>query len=251
MLVEGFSNRRGRNAIRCLAYFFDLATQENRREVSFGQLLVMGPSVLSAEGVPFEDSLSILIGPAKLLQIRRTDTGEVIGGMPGEGQGADAALELAPEAQSAFGEVRDRVRAYAALFDRLGEGDLSPPSPDPLRRAMVEAAHCFNAGLFFEAHEHLEHHWRGQPKGPMKQFLQGIIQISVGFHHALEGRFYGATNQLRKGLDKTGGMHGNILGLDCDSFLLRVTEAWNLLVARGPVAMRSMPLEDIPSMPIV
>jgi hypothetical protein len=113
---------------------------------------------------------------------------------------------------------------------------------------MAEAALCFNAGLFFEAHEHLERHWAIQPRGATKRFLQGIIQISVGFHHAHEGNYDGAVNQLAKGLEKTAGTVGEMLGIDCDEFLPRVAAAREAIAKRGRAAMRPLPLPEIPRM---
>jgi len=115
---------------------------------------------------------------------------------------------------------------------------------------MAEAAMCFNAGLFFEAHEHLEHHWAAQPKGPTKRFLQGIIQISVGFHHARAGNHDGAVNQLTKGLEKTAGVVGVVLGLDCDAFLPEVAALREEIIERGREGMPALSLAEIPRMPV-
>ena len=115
---------------------------------------------------------------------------------------------------------------------------------------MAEAALCFNAGLFFEAHEHLEHQWAAQPRGVTRRFLQGIIQISVGFHHAHEGNYDGAVNQLAKGLEKVAGTTGEMLGLDCTDFLPRVAAAREAIVRRGRAGMTSVPLSEIPRMSV-
>jgi hypothetical protein len=115
---------------------------------------------------------------------------------------------------------------------------------------MAEAALCFNAGLFFEAHEHLEHQWAAQPRGVTRRFLQGIIQISVGFHHAHEGNYDGAVNQLAKGLEKVAGTTGEMLGLDCTDFLPKVAAAREAIVRRGPAGMTPVPLSEIPRMSV-
>ena len=114
---------------------------------------------------------------------------------------------------------------------------------------MAETALCFNAGLFFEAHEHLEDYWAAQPKGTTtKRFLQGIIQISVGFHHACLGKYDGAINQLGKGLEKTVSMAGEFLGLDCDAFLPRVASVREAIVRRGRAHMTPLSLLAVPRM---
>ena len=48
--------------------------------------------------------------------------------------------------------------------------------------------HCFNAQLYYEAHDVLEEVWlpiRGQPQA---KFYQGLIQMAGGFVHLQKGR---------------------------------------------------------------
>jgi hypothetical protein len=164
-------------------------------------------------------------------------------------EGVPWLVEPEPAARASFAAVRERARIYTGVVARLGRRTAAGLK-DPLRRAMAEAALCFNAGLFFEAHEHLEHHWMTQPKGPTKRFLQGIIQISVGFHHAQAGNYDGAVNQLAKGLEKTTGVTGEMFGLDCDAFLPRVATVREAIVKRGRAEMRPMGAAEIPRMSV-
>jgi len=198
-----------------------------------------------------ESTLGHLVGPGKLLQLRRIDTGRVrSGGIPRTAEGIPWLIEPHPDVRVAFPAVCRRVRIYAGLVARMGKPEVASGLRNPLRKAMAEAAVCFNAGLFFEAHEHLEHCWSSQPKGPTKRFLQGIIQISVGFHHACAGKYDGAINQLGKGLEKTLGTTGEFLGLDCDAFLPKVAAVRDAIVKRGRASMRALRLSQIPHMPI-
>ena len=91
-------------------------------------------------------------------------------------------------------------------------------------------------------------YWMAEPTGPVKRFLQGIIQISVGFHHARLGKYDGAINQLAKGLEKTSGATGNFLGLNCDEFLPKVVAAREAIVRRGRAQMAPLSLSEIPRM---
>lgn len=59
----------------------------------------------------------------------------------------------------------------------------------------------FNAREFWEAHESWELVWLPAPE-PDKTFLQGIIQVSAGFHHYTESNPAGARALLRRGLAK-------------------------------------------------
>lgn len=70
----------------------------------------------------------------------------------------------------------------------------------------------FNRRQFFECHEVLEDLWRPLPPGPEKQFLQGLLQVGVGFHHLLNNNYTGAKNLLGAGLDKLESVEANPQG---------------------------------------
>ena len=147
-------------------------------------------------------------------------------------------LAAAGERVRIYAQVVSQAAAQVSVFEQL----------EPLHRGMAEAAICFNAGLFFEAHEHLEHHWLDLPPTPTKRFVQGIIQISVGFHHAMRGSYQGAVNQLEKGLAKVAEAPGDALGLDRDRFRRDVEAARQGMVARGRQRMRQAALPELPRM---
>jgi uncharacterized protein len=59
----------------------------------------------------------------------------------------------------------------------------------------------FNCGEFFECHEVLEQVWLNA-QDERKLFLQGLIQIAVGFYHLRRGNAVGATRLLNAGSSK-------------------------------------------------
>lgn len=59
----------------------------------------------------------------------------------------------------------------------------------------------FNRGCYFECHDILEDLWH-ETRGTDRLFLQGLIQISVGFYHLSNGNYKGAASQLTRGLSK-------------------------------------------------
>jgi hypothetical protein len=250
LLLKAFDQPEKRAAIAWLALFCELAAQRDRPEIPFTEMLAVPRAVFPDMDQTVDVALAHLIGPEKLLRLRRTDTGEVLTtGMPRVVEGVPWVVEPAPDARAAFAAVRERVRLYTGLIARLGRRAPSGPK-DRLRQVMAEAALCFNAGLFFEAHEHLEHQWAAQPRGVTRRFLQGIIQISVGFHHAHEGNYDGAVNQLAKGLEKVAGTTGEMLELDCTDFLPKVAAAMEAIVSRGRARMTPVPLSEIPRMSV-
>lgn len=71
---------------------------------------------------------------------------------------------------------------------------------DPVR--FKEAVDLFNQREFFECHEVLEDLWRPLSSGSEKTFLQGVLQVGVGFHHWQNGNLTGAKNLLEAGCEK-------------------------------------------------
>jgi uncharacterized protein len=62
-----------------------------------------------------------------------------------------------------------------------------------------EGRRCYDAGAFFEAHEHWELVWLGAPE-PEKTFLQALIQVAASYHHFQRGNRAGATSLLQSAL---------------------------------------------------
>jgi len=85
---------------------------------------------------------------------------------------------------------------------------------DPAEMRLFErGVREFNAGLFFECHDTLEEVWRGT-RGPARDFLQGLIQISVGFYHLDNRNLLGGGSQLEKGLRRLEAYGSEYLGLE-------------------------------------
>jgi predicted metal-dependent hydrolase len=78
--------------------------------------------------------------------------------------------------------------------------------------ALADAAVLFDAGLFFEVHEVLEPLWRDAGTGTpdavpaqVREPLQGLIQIAVGYQHAVNGNVRGARALLAEGAERVDG----------------------------------------------
>jgi hypothetical protein len=167
-----------------------------------------------------------------------------------EENAAEWLIGLAPEVLADLAAVQQRVRVYHEVLTELEDARQAFSGPEPLRWGFAQGAACFNAGLFFEAHEILEGYWRVLPGGGIKLFVQGVIQISAGLHHAGEGRFVGAVNLLGRGLEKTAGWSGTVLGLDCGAFFPQIRSVRDQLLARGPLGTAGARPLGIPHMPI-
>ena len=89
----------------------------------------------------------------------------------------------------------------------------------------------FNRGCFFECHDTLEDLWH-ETRGVDRLFLQGLIQVSVGFYHLLNRNYKGATSQFTRGLNKLQKYRPSHLGIDLEDFLNNVI-GWLALAEKG------------------
>src|SRR5947207_14948357 len=64
--------------------------------------------------------------------------------------------------------------------------------PQEARTGLLE----FNAGHYFEQHEHLETAWRAEPR-PVRALYQGILQIGLAFLQIERGNWIGAVKMFR------------------------------------------------------
>lgn len=83
--------------------------------------------------------------------------------------------------------------------------------PANLSQGLCEAVDCFNTQQFFECHEVLETLWHSlhltdetRCANPLekRQFIQGFLQVAVGFYHLGRRNRVGAKNKLQAGLEK-------------------------------------------------
>ena len=66
---------------------------------------------------------------------------------------------------------------------------------------LAQGLRHYNAGEFFAAHEAWESVWLTTPQ-PEKTFLQGLIQVTVAFHHLQRSNPLGAIRLLTAALHK-------------------------------------------------
>jgi len=87
------------------------------------------------------------------------------------------------------------------------------------------------AERWFDAHEALEEEWREAP-APERDFLQGLVHVTVAWHHASRGNAPGASRQLAKATRRLGPYAPEHRGVDVVSVLGQV-EAASARVAEG------------------
>lgn len=79
-----------------------------------------------------------------------------------------------------------------------------------------EGSRLFNIGDYFMAHETLEEYWIEAPE-EQRDFLQGLIHLSVGMHHYVRGNVKGSRLQFGKALVRLRSYPDGYLGIDVDA----------------------------------
>src|SRR5882762_6402668 len=84
----------------------------------------------------------------------------------------------------------------------------------------------FNRAHFFDAHEVLEDVWRALPRDrPLRQHVQGMVQLAVAFHHQSKGNHVGARSVLERAVRNISGADSSFPDLDLDRLRAQL-EIW-------------------------
>jgi predicted metal-dependent hydrolase len=96
-------------------------------------------------------------------------------------------------------------------------------NPERFREAVI----FFNAGHYFEAHEAWEDVWRSTGEGPLKRFLQGLIQAAVGLHHLHRRNAVGARSQLAKSIRNLSENPSSGVPIDAENLIAQLERVRN------------------------
>ena len=110
------------------------------------------------------------------------------------------------------------------------------PASEPLtereRALLHEGVRLNNSGAFFQAHEVLEEAW--EPcRSSNRRFLQALIHIAVGNHHAHRGNTAGMERQFAKAIAKLGPHSPQHEGIDVGRLAEAATTAIRLARESG------------------
>ena len=90
----------------------------------------------------------------------------------------------------------------------------------------------FNAGKFYESHEHFEEIWQYE-RGPARDAYKGLIQIAAAFVHLSRGKYPGAERLLRTALGYLEPYRaGGAIGFNIEE-VCRASEDVHLRLLRG------------------
>ena len=108
-------------------------------------------------------------------------------------QEADTLKSLSTSTPKAYRDyIQDRVKRYGKVLDRAATGQI--------KDSKYQAILIWNAGLFFECHEHLETSWLNA-EGNKRKALQGLIKAAGVFVHRELGRRNAAEKLSPKAVD--------------------------------------------------
>jgi sugar phosphate isomerase/epimerase/predicted metal-dependent hydrolase len=98
---------------------------------------------------------------------------------------------------------------------------------------LLEGIRLFNESEFYACHEAIEHEWHAETR-PIRRLYQGILQIGVGFLHALRGNHAGSLLLLADGIEKTAEFAPACLGIDTGRLAAESQAALDRLRLLGP-----------------
>ena len=169
----------------------------------------------------------------------------------GSGYGGPLMIEgpLGSDAET-IDRVRERlnplIRNVFTFAPDASAAVVSHPEPDLMPAGVRHGIDLFNQRRFFEAHEELEAEWHAE-RGPIRRLYQGILQIGVGYYHALNGNHRGAVLLLSDGIEKTAGFAPRALGIELEPLLATARQALDQIVALGPDRLNEFDATLIPT----
>ncbi len=104
----------------------------------------------------------------------------------------------------------------------------------------------FNERAFYEQHEEIEAEWHAE-RGPIRRLYQGLLQIGIGFHHALNDNYQGAVALLTDGIAKTADFQPYALGIDTGKLVSEAKACLDRIVALGPERIADFDHATIPT----
>ncbi len=124
------------------------------------------------------------------------------------------------------------VRAVLPFPPRASKPGTSVPVPPALPPGVLKGIQLFNERKFYEQHEVIEHEWHAE-RSDIRRLYQGVLQIGVGFHHALNGNYRGAMTLLNEGTDKLAAFMPTALGIDTARLVRETRDCIGQLAALG------------------
>ncbi|MFN7145443.1 MAG: DUF309 domain-containing protein [Myxococcota bacterium] len=102
-----------------------------------------------------------------------------------------------------------------------------------------DGVRLFREQRWFESHEVLEELWRETPRGPEREFLQGLIQLAVSLEHWRRANPRGAWGQWGKARGHLAGLPPTFEGVAVGELLGAFETLWSGLALDEAVAAQA------------
>lgn len=157
---------------------------------------------------------------------------------------------LGPDA-AGIGRVRETMDPLIrSVFSFEPDANRSDDPPVALPAGVLKGIALFNQRQFYEQHEEIEAEWHAE-RGPIRTLYQGLLQIGVGFHHALNGNSRGAIALLTDGVAKTSGFLPQALGIDTSKLVAETQACLDRLRDLGPANISDFDRATIPTIAFI
>lgn len=143
------------------------------------------------------------------------------------------------------GTLEPLIRAVFSFPPKASRDRGALPPPTTLPPGVLEGIRLFNQRRFYEQHEVIEQEWHAEHT-TVRVLYQGILQIGVGFHHALNGNFRGAVALLTAGADKVAHFVPTAFGIDTARLVLETRNCITQLNVLGERNLSAFEPELIP-----
>ena len=150
-----------------------------------------------------------------------------------------AALVAARKAGADHAWARSKMMGeLAAVVERHLHPPVRYPAgwQDALPPEAVIAVVEFNAGHFFEQHEHFEAAWMAETR-PIRDLYQGILQIGLAFLQIEQGNWAGTLKMFRRGLPRLRDLPPVCQGVDVASLRATADELHREVTQLGPARL--------------
>jgi len=153
---------------------------------------------------------------------------------------------LGPDA-AGIGRVRETMDPLIrSVFSFEPDANRSDDPPVALPAGVLKGIALFNQRQFYEQHEEIEAEWHAE-RGPIRTLYQGLLQIGVGFHHALNGNSRGAIALLTDGVAKISGFLPQALGIDTGTLVTETQVCLDRLRELGAANISDFDRATIPT----
>lgn len=147
-----------------------------------------------------------------------------------------AALAAARKAGADHAWARSKMMGeLAAVVERHLHPPVRYPDgwQDALHPEAVIGVAEFNAGHYFEQHEHFEAAWMAETR-PIRDLYQGILQIGLAFLQIEQGNWVGTLKMFRRGLPRLRDLPPVCQGVDVASLRATADEIHREVTQLGP-----------------